>query len=163
MSRFTLDDELLDAQALRVAGSGVYGGADAAEVREACGRIKGTDLASWFESWTAAADAALAIGEREEASGHIESARNAYLRASNYHRKAGVMLLGTPIDPRLVASQSRQVAAFQSGAQRSAGSGAHCIASPLGDGGPHPLKPQDIVVGPQAEANILWVGWRGSV
>ena len=91
----------------------MYGGADPDEVRVACGRLNGTNLTAWFESWTTAGDAALALGEREEASGHIESARNAYLRASNYHRNAGVMLLGTPLDPRLVASQGRQGAAFR--------------------------------------------------
>ena len=113
MTRFMLDDALLDAQALRVAGSAVYGGADPDEVREACGGLDGTDLTAWFESWTTAGDAALAIGEREEATGHVESARNAYLRASNYLRNAGVMLLGAPLDPRLVASQGRQTAAFR--------------------------------------------------
>ena len=108
-----LADELLDAQALRVAGSAVYGGADIAECRAACANVVGTDLASWFEAWTAAADAALAIAEREEAAGHLELARNAFLRASNYARNAGVMLLGAPIDPRLAASQSRQTTTFR--------------------------------------------------
>jgi dienelactone hydrolase len=113
MTRFMLDDELLDAQALRVAGSAVYGGADVAECRAACAKVVGTDLTTWFDAWTAAADAALAIGEREEAAGHVEPARNAFLRASNYERNAGVMLLGAPIDPRLVTSQARQTAAFR--------------------------------------------------
>ena len=112
MTRFFFDDPLLDAQALRVAGSALYGGADLDECLAACRRVDGTDLASWYDAWSHAAELAIDIGERA-AAGHTESARNAFLRASNYHRNAGVMLLGAPLDPRLVESQARQTAAFR--------------------------------------------------
>ena len=94
MTRFLLDDPLLDAQALRVARSVIYGGADDAEVRAACSRLRGTDLAAWFESvWITEGDLALALGEAEESSGHIEPARNAYLRGADDHCEVGARLL----------------------------------------------------------------------
>ena len=113
MTHFALDDPLLDAQALRVAGSAVYGGADPEECLAACARVRDTDLISWYVAWMAAADAAQAIGNREADEGHGESARGAFLRASNYARNAGVMLLGAPMDSRLAEAQARQTALFR--------------------------------------------------
>ena len=113
MTHFALDDPLLDAQALRVAGSAVYGGADLEECLAACARVRATDLISWYVAWMAAADAAEAIGEHEADEGHAEAARGAFLRASNYARNAGVMLLGLPVDWRLQEAQARQTDLFR--------------------------------------------------
>ena len=113
MTQFALDDPLLDAQALRVAGSAIYGGADRDECLAACARVRGTDLISWYVAWMAAADAAEAMGEHEADEGHDEGARGAFLRASNYARNAGVMLLGVPVDERLAEAQARQTALFR--------------------------------------------------
>ena len=113
MTHFALDDPLLDAQALRVAGSAVYGGADREECLAACARVRGTDLISWYVAWMAAADDAEAIGEHEADEGHAAAASGAFLRASNYARNAGVMLLGLPVDARLPEAQARQTALFR--------------------------------------------------
>jgi hypothetical protein len=44
------------------------------------------------------------MGGAELAAGRVETARSCFLRASNYFRTAGVMLMGTPLDERLVRS-----------------------------------------------------------
>ncbi len=71
------------------------------------------DLDSWFEQWSATAAVVAALAEREAAAGNRESARLAYLRASTYHRTAGVMLLGAPLDRRLVSAYRAQAEMFQ--------------------------------------------------
>jgi alpha-beta hydrolase superfamily lysophospholipase len=113
MTHLMLKDELLDAQLLRVVGVAAHGGSDVGECLETAKRISGTDLDSWYEQWLATADAASALGEREAASGHREAAQRAYLRASSYYRTAGVMLMGIPLDPRLVESNTRQTETFR--------------------------------------------------
>jgi alpha-beta hydrolase superfamily lysophospholipase len=113
---FVLKDELLDAQLLRVTGTAPYGGADLGECLAAARRVRGSDLTSWYQEWSATAAAAQEIAQRCRVAGDLESARLAFLRASNYHRNAGVMLLGAPLDPRLVEATARQTEAFQSAA-----------------------------------------------
>ena len=108
-----LADELLDAQLLRVLGSAAYGGADRDECLAIAGRIAGVDLDSWFTEWTAGATRAAALADAAEAGGDSAGARSALLRASNYQRNAGVMLLGSPVDPRLVQSHTRQTELFR--------------------------------------------------
>ena len=108
-----LGDALLDAQLLRVMGSAPYGGADRGECLAIAGRIQGTDIDGWFTAWTGGADEATTLADVALARGDAETARAALFRASNYHRNAGVMLLGSPVDPRLVASHARQTDAFR--------------------------------------------------
>ncbi len=116
MTHFVLKDELLDAQALRAAGTAPYGGADIGDCLRTAASVSGTDLTSWHTAWTATAAAALALAETEHAAGRLESARLAFFRASTYFRTAGVMLLGQPLDARLVESYARQTSVFRSGA-----------------------------------------------
>ncbi len=114
--RLGLKDDLLDAQALRALGAAPYGGADIGECLKAAREVEGTDLDSWYESWAALAARTLALAESELSAGRTESARLAYLRSSTYDRTAGVMLMASPVDPRLVASVRRQTAAFRAAA-----------------------------------------------
>ena len=113
MTRLLLKDELLDAQLLRAVGTAGYGGADLGECLATARRIDEQDLDSWFEQWSATATVVAALAEREAAAGNRESARLAYWRASTYHRTAGVMLLGAPLDQRLVSAYSAQADMFQ--------------------------------------------------
>jgi alpha-beta hydrolase superfamily lysophospholipase len=115
--RIGMKDELLGAQTLRAMGSAPYGGADIGECLAAAARVRGTDLTSWHDAWAEAAGAALALAQGELAAGRAESARLAFWRASSYFRTAGVMLMGAPADPRLVASNVAQADAFRRGAQ----------------------------------------------
>ena len=116
MTHLVLKDELLDAQTLRAIGVAPYGGADVGECLVTAARIKGTDLTSWHDAWTATAAAVLALAESETAAGRTESARLAFWRSSSYFRTAGVMLMEAPLDPRLTASYARQTSAFRRGA-----------------------------------------------
>ena len=113
MSRLFLKNELLDAQLLRAVGTAGSGGADLGECLATAQRIDERDLDSWFAQWSATAAVVAELAEREAAAGNRESARLAYLRASTYHRTAGVMLLGTPLDRRLVSAYRAQADMFQ--------------------------------------------------
>lgn len=112
MTRLLLKDELLDAQLVRAVGAAGYGGADLGECLATARRINERDLDSWFEQWTVTATAVARLAESETAAGNQTSARLAFLRACTYHRTAGVMLLGAPLDERLVSAYRAQAAMF---------------------------------------------------
>ncbi len=112
-----LKDDLLDAQLLRTMGYAPYGGADVGECLATAGRVRGTSLDSWHDEWSAAAQQVLRSAETSLVGGDREGARGAFFRASNYFRTAGVMLMGAPVDPRLVDAHQQEVASFRRGAQ----------------------------------------------
>ena len=103
-----LDDPLLDGQVLRLVGSAVHGGADVQEVLTAAATVKADDLGTWYDAFNALAERTLALADGAD----DRSARQAELRAANYFRAAGSMLMGVPLDPRLVESNRRSRAAF---------------------------------------------------
>lgn len=108
-----IQDDLLDGQLLRVLGSAPYGGAD---IGECIATARLVDLKnpvdSWYEQWLALAERVLDLAAHAE---DTQSARAAYLRASNYLRAAGSILMGVPLDQRLVDSNARQADAFRRG------------------------------------------------
>ena len=112
VTRLLLKDELLDAQLVRAVGAAGYGGADLGECLATARRINERDLDSWFEQWTVTATAVARLAESETAAGNQTSARLAFLRACTYHRTGGVMLLGAPLDERLVSAYRAQAAMF---------------------------------------------------
>ena len=116
MTHLAVKDELLDAQTLRAAGAAPYGGADIGECFTTARAVNGTNLASWHAAWTSMAARTLSLAESEQAAGRLDSARLAFFRASSYFRTAGVMLLGAPLDSRLIESYAQQAGAFRSGA-----------------------------------------------
>ncbi|MGE3288494.1 MAG: alpha/beta hydrolase family protein [Pseudonocardia sp.] len=116
MSRLALADELLDAQLLRTVGTAPYGGADIGECLAVARRVKGTDLGSWHVAWTDLAVATAGLAADELSAGRVETARGAFLRAASYHRTAGVMLMGAPLDSRLRRSTVAQTEAFRQAA-----------------------------------------------
>lgn len=116
MTRLAVGDELLDAQTLRAAGTAPYGGADIGECLATARRVHGTDLSSWYDEWTGTARSTAALAAQCAGGGARENARLAYFRASTYYRTAGVMLMSSPLDPRLVESNRAQTEAFRAGA-----------------------------------------------
>ncbi len=87
-------------QCLRTMGYSSTGGADIAECLSTACRIKEGDNESWYREWSA-------TGRRLEKAANVflqedyrESAREAYLRASNYYRTAMFFLVSDPRDPR---------------------------------------------------------------
>src|ERR1700761_798595 len=110
-------DELLEAQLLRAVGYTPYGGAEAGECLAAAAQVRGTDLASWHDAWSAVASRLAAQAETEAAAGQAVSARGGFFRAANYFRTAGLFAMGTPVDPRLVGAHRREVDSFRRGAR----------------------------------------------
>ncbi len=86
--RFLFDDESFSFEALRAAGFANYGGADLGEIVAAARAIPDGDEEAWCREWSALADRAAATGRAAAEAGHVVSAREALLRASNYYRTA---------------------------------------------------------------------------
>jgi pimeloyl-ACP methyl ester carboxylesterase len=106
-------DSLFQAQWLRTAGHASAGGAEISECYAAADRIRGVDSTSWYGAWTDVAERLLAEAESSRKAGRFVSARESYLRASNYFRTAYTFLIGAPVDPRLVEAYRRHRAAFE--------------------------------------------------
>lgn len=77
-------------------------------------RIKESDCDSWRIEWTALAERVKAFGDESLASGQIASARECYMRASNYFRSAEY---GTsPVHPMFHELWRKSVECFHKGA-----------------------------------------------
>lgn len=75
----------------------IYGGAELGECLAAAASVTAGDRESWHRAWTTLADRTFAAAELSAAHGHRESARCAFLRASNYYRNAYVFHLEVPL------------------------------------------------------------------
>ncbi|MER6275194.1 alpha/beta fold hydrolase [Streptomyces sp900105245] len=93
-----------------------YGGADFGEVVSTGERIVEGDYDSWYVEWLATADRVSGEAEKALAAGHRVSARDGFLRASNYYRSAEFFLHGQPCDPRHDHAYDRSVACFRAAA-----------------------------------------------
>ncbi|MGI5450640.1 alpha/beta hydrolase family protein [Streptomyces sp. CA-243310] len=93
-----------------------YGGADFGEVVSTGERITEGDYDSWYVEWMATADRVSGEAEKALAAGHRVSARDGFLRASNYYRSAEFFLHGHPCDPRHDGAYDRSVACFKAAA-----------------------------------------------
>jgi len=82
------DDRPFDGQLQRTAAKSSYGCSDLGEIFAISARITPGNYDSWYGEWFAAGEANQELAEKEAASGHQESARQAYLRASEYYRSA---------------------------------------------------------------------------
>src|SRR4028119_76788 len=107
------DKAMSDDWTSRALAHAIYGGADFGECTTTAGRVAIGDADSWYREWNETADRVSAIGEASEAKGHKVSAREAYLRASNYYRTSYPFLYGAPVDPRLVEAFDKEAAAFR--------------------------------------------------
>ncbi|OON78744.1 alpha/beta hydrolase family protein [Streptomyces tsukubensis] len=103
-------------ETLRSFGHIAYGGADFGETLVTAGRITAGDYDSWHDEWLAAAERVSADGRTALKGGHGISARDAFLRASNYYRSAEFFLHGTPDDPRIRRAYDASVACFRAAA-----------------------------------------------
>jgi pimeloyl-ACP methyl ester carboxylesterase len=115
-----IDDPLFDRFATRGLCHALYGGADFGECFVTARQITPGDADSWHRAWTATADRVCEIADTCAAAGHAVSAREAYLRASNYYRTSYLPLFGAPVDARLVAAFDREAEAFRKAAARMA-------------------------------------------
>lgn len=102
-------------ETLRQLGHAAYGGADIGEVFIAASRITPGDTESWYAEWAALAERVEAEARRA-AGAHPVSARDAWLRASTYHRASEFFLHARPDDPRILAAHRSAVASFREAA-----------------------------------------------
>ena len=106
-------DPLYDFQLQRALGYTLSGGADINECLYTARDIKAGDDESWYAAWRATGGRIYAIGEKCSAKGHRVSARQAFLRASNYFRTAEFFLHRHPRDPRILKTWGLSRQAFR--------------------------------------------------
>jgi pimeloyl-ACP methyl ester carboxylesterase len=80
------NDQSFSFETLRALGYAPYCGSDIGEVTSTASRIPDGDLTAWYSESRALAERIHAEGDRSVAAGHPVSARESYLRASNYYR-----------------------------------------------------------------------------
>ena len=110
-------DEHFSFELIRAMGYAVYNGADIGECITTATGIRDGDMDSWYREWRRTADRVAAIGQRCQESGRDVSAREAWLRASNYYRAAEFFLVAlNPVDPRAKEAAQRSREAFAAAA-----------------------------------------------
>lgn len=86
--KFLFNDQSFSFEALRGVGFATEGAADIGEVLATASAITEGDDESWYREWKATAERIANLGEASLKAGHRVSAREAFLRASNYYRMA---------------------------------------------------------------------------
>lgn len=114
-------DPEFNFQFIRTTGYSVSGGADINECLVTAGRIKDGEAESWYREWNMTASRLEARADSFLAQGHRLSAREAYLRASNYYRNAGFYLDMDREDPRIIPTWRRSRDCFLKAADLSEG------------------------------------------
>ena len=108
------DDPAFASNTLRALAHTAWGGADIGEVVTTCDRISAGDFDSWHDEWLRTADRVASEADRCLEGGHEVSARDGYLRASNYFRSAHFFLHDRRDDPRVSHAARRSVDCFKS-------------------------------------------------
>jgi dienelactone hydrolase len=96
------DHFFMSYQFRRALGETQEGGGAVSEAFQAASRMKPGDAESWHVEWLRVAERNDRRGDSAEASGHIRTAMNCWLRAADYFRSAEFWLL--PDDPRRLAT-----------------------------------------------------------
>ncbi len=89
-------DKSFSFETLRALGYTAYGGADVGEITSTAARIPDGDETAWYTQWRALAERVHADADRSATAGHPVSARESYLRASNYYRLCEFYLRASP-------------------------------------------------------------------
>lgn len=98
--KVVFQDPTFSSQLLRTIGATYYKGADIGECLSTAYRIKEGDFESWYTEWLKTAKRVHKYADDCLAANRKVSAREAYLRASNYYRAAEFLLI-SPEDPRI--------------------------------------------------------------
>ncbi|MEE8109692.1 MAG: alpha/beta hydrolase [bacterium] len=96
---------------LRPMAEAIYGGGEAQECLRTAARIKVGDHESWHVEWNSLADEVARLGEGALANGRTVSARDHFLRASNYYRWAEFFLAQD--DPRRLPTYRKCIDCFR--------------------------------------------------
>ena len=86
----------------RALGETQEGGGAVSECFQTASRMTPGDAESWHSEWLVTAERNLARGDAAEKAGHIQTAKNCWLRAVDYFRQAEFFL--DPQDPRRLAT-----------------------------------------------------------
>ena len=97
--KLIFNDSTFSALLLRTVAETYYKGADIGECLATAYRIKEGDFESWYDEWIKTAKRIHHYAKACTSGGHLKSANEAFLRASNYYRTAGFLLI-EPADPR---------------------------------------------------------------
>lgn len=106
-------DPSFSFELVRAIGYAVYGGADLGECLSTASRIQEGNCESWYQEWTKTAERVHALADASLSCGSRVSAREAYLRASNYYRCAEFYLHTTPDDPRSLPTWEKSRVCFR--------------------------------------------------
>jgi len=109
-------DPLFSFQLIRLLGATPADAASVGESLATADRIIDGNTESWYEQWYQTAERVRNLAEKALADNHPVSARQAYLRASNYYRTAGFFLSDNPGDPRLLDTWSKSRDSFRKAA-----------------------------------------------
>src|SRR5208282_2141174 len=132
--KFLFEDESFAFETLRGAGFTVDGAADISEIVITAARIGEGDEVAWHREWKALADRIAGLGETSLRAGHKISAKEAFLRASNYYRMAEFFLRDDPFNnPDVVGLIKRSRETFLQAAQFFDGP-VEDVRIPYGDG-----------------------------
>lgn len=114
--KIIFSDPTFSLQLLRAIGETYYRGADIGECLSTAYRIKEGDFESWHTEWLKTAKRIHRYADECLAKGHTISARDAYLRASNYYRVSEFMLI-YPQDPRIQTTWGNSKECFSNAAK----------------------------------------------
>ena len=113
--KVVFQDPTFSFQLLRAISETYYKGADIGECLSTAYRIKEGDFESWHKEWLNTAQRVHKYADDSLAAGHKVSAREAYLRASNYYRVAEFLL--HPEDPRIHTTWGNSKECFRKAAE----------------------------------------------
>jgi pimeloyl-ACP methyl ester carboxylesterase len=111
--RLVFKDQTFSFELLRTVGYAPYGGADIGECLVTASHIREGDFENWYEQWSKTARRVHTLADSALQQGKKVSAREAYLRASNYYRTAEFFLHGNPHDPRILAAWGNSRTTFR--------------------------------------------------
>jgi alpha-beta hydrolase superfamily lysophospholipase len=129
-----LSDQVFDGQLLRAMGHTYEGGADFGECYSTATRIKPHDTESWYKEWNATAVRIEKIAKTALEKRHRQSAYEAYLRASMYHRASGQFFIGDVDEQRTLPAFQRAASCFEEAMKVSSTLECETIKIPYKDG-----------------------------
>lgn len=129
--KIVFQDPTFSLQLLRAIGHTYYGGADIGECLSTAYRIKEGNFESWYTEWLNTAQRVHRYAEESMLSGHKISAKDGFLRASNYYRVAEFLLV-EPEDTRILDTWQKSKECFRK-ASELFGSPVESIEIPYGD------------------------------
>lgn len=109
--KIVFQDPTFSLQLLRAIAQTYYGGADIGECLSTAYRIQEGNFESWYSEWFKTAKRVHKYADESFSSGHMVSAKDGYLRASNYYRVAEFLLID-PEDPRILDTWGKSKECF---------------------------------------------------